>query len=658
MPLPPGVTLQPIDGGPTYYSGAGYTYAHAAGWDDPSFFPIGLWLAPMRTQADADRWLDLGLNTGFTVTADSDLSLFGANGLWLVNDGSGGTLGPPSSAGAETTGLLAFDEPTTMSDWEAALSGLSNTVQDARFWWLNNTWNFVAFGGISPVASSAAVMATTVTTPDTTKAGLGLQSIDTYWIAGSTSGALTTPLGDILGLGHAATADQTRRGSWYGDMVDYQRAYWTPAGKAPVLQFVENGGPYTQDTVAADYTTPPEMNWAVWSAIIHGARLICYFNHSFAGPAISDDNFAQSYYQSVQSGQSTSIYAQAKATNALVSQLAPAINSPTALGYVTVSPAASTFAGVDLLAKYTGSDFYIFTATRESGTATNIAATFTLCYGYSGPVTVVGESRTVQAVDGVFTDTFAQASTVHIYQIAAPMTLLTNSFEGGSSGTTITAGNSGGASGNAFDTVDDSPAYSNTHAATGTLSAKLSAGTTNQAMWWTGSLTGTSVPQVWFRLYGYLSAYPTSSPTIVEPRYSGGSAAFVVQESNGQLTFADQSATAVFRTTTALPIGAWWRIEGFITGSASAGQVELKVFLSPNSATPDETKTSGTSVNTGGAITAMRYGQVMEFGGSGVDMWVDNLGASTSGYIGPVPSGGGGRRRNFPFAAVLSAASR
>ncbi|MEJ0073155.1 MAG: hypothetical protein WDN27_03710 [Candidatus Saccharibacteria bacterium] len=37
--------------------------------------------------------------------------------------------------------------------------------------------------------------------------------------------------------------------------------------------------------------------------------------------------------------------------------------------------------------------------------------------GYTGPVTVVNESRTVQATNGVFSDAFANGTAVHIYQV-------------------------------------------------------------------------------------------------------------------------------------------------------------------------------------------------------------------------------------------------
>jgi hypothetical protein len=85
---------------------------------------------------------------------------------------------------------------------------------------------------------------------------------------------------------------------------------------------------------------------------------------------------------------------------------------------------ASTLdSGIETMAKlYQGggalaNGFYVFADTRESQAAANIAATFTTAGHYSGPVTVIGESRTVPASAGVFSDTFALGSTVHIYAI-------------------------------------------------------------------------------------------------------------------------------------------------------------------------------------------------------------------------------------------------
>src|SRR5215467_10547633 len=93
------------------------------------------------------------------------------------------------------------------------------------------------------------------------------------------------------------------------------------------------------------------------------------------------------------------------------------------------------------------------------------------------------------------------------------MTSLVNSAEGGTNGTTVSTGNSGGASGNAFDallTTNATVAYDNAHAHSGALSVKFAtAGTAaNWAVEWTTSM-GT-LSQVWFRLYVYFTANPAA----------------------------------------------------------------------------------------------------------------------------------------------------
>jgi hypothetical protein len=123
------------------------------------------------------------------------------------------------------------------------------------------------------------------------------------------------------------------------------------------------------------------------------------------------------------------MYDQAQATNALIKQLAPVLYSPFLTNYFTVDPAPVTISpytpdsGIDASTRYYSgggtltNGFYIFATPRESQTATNIQATFTTIDSYSGPVTVVNESRTVTATNGSFNDTFATGTTVHIYSI-------------------------------------------------------------------------------------------------------------------------------------------------------------------------------------------------------------------------------------------------
>ena len=51
---------------------------------------------------------------------------------------------------------------------------------------------------------------------------------------------------------------------------------------------------------------------------------------------MSDNDVEDPYYQTVQPGQTVSIYTQIQNTDALIQQLAPVLNSPFALNYVTV----------------------------------------------------------------------------------------------------------------------------------------------------------------------------------------------------------------------------------------------------------------------------------------------------------------------------------
>jgi hypothetical protein len=413
--LPAGVTLRPIDGDSNYYCSHGFTYACNAGWDDPSFFPIGPWLAPLLTQSDVDRWKDVGFNTAFALTGDSPLSLLRSNGVNVIIQSDEYTRF--GTFGSEVVGMMSCDECGTVAGAiNTPLSTIPAIDQDARFWWFNNTWNFINYGDIGGVPAPQ-LLTMLVSTPNGMMRHIDTQSVDIYWFAGNgNTGAFSGQL--LYNLNHSMTQDEMRRPAHYGDMVDRIRAYQTTY-PGPLAQIVENGGPYSEDTTAAAYIKPAELNAAVWASIIHGARQIVYFNHSFGGPAQSDDNLAQTYYQTVQPGQTVSIYAQVKATNGRVKALAPIINSPFADGYVQVSPAATAMGGFDVMAKlHNNSELYVFALPRYSEGLANQTATFTIKNTGATSLTVVGENRTVSISNGTtFTDSFADGTTVHIYKV-------------------------------------------------------------------------------------------------------------------------------------------------------------------------------------------------------------------------------------------------
>ena len=428
--LPFGVTLDPIDGGPNYYADNGLTYAAVAGWDNPSFFPVGPWEDNLATQSDANRWIDLGWNTSFGAGGDSNPAVFRAHGIWMIQRASGTAWVPIAGTGAETVGINAQDEPQTYSSFSKAISKTANALQNGRFWWLNDTTSILSYGGTSGTpgnGSGAAQLYTPIGTPDGTTRHIDVSSVDEYWFAGAHS---TNPqptqwsAGVLWNNSTQVTVDQTARGSNYGSMIDAERKI--TGGTTPIYAYIEDGGPYTQDTTAASYITPPELNWATWSSLIHGARGVIYFNDSFAqqSPGYSFWNMESTYYQTVQPGQTVSMYAQVKATDALIKQLAPVLNSPTAIGYATVNNPGyengvtqSQFSGIEVTAKDDNGQFYLLTDTRDSETQTNIPATFTLADKNATSVTVIGENRTIAVTNGVFTDTYATGATVHIYEV-------------------------------------------------------------------------------------------------------------------------------------------------------------------------------------------------------------------------------------------------
>jgi hypothetical protein len=439
--LPTGVTLRNIDGGPTYFADNGFTYAtqsrtingvtYESGWDDPDFFPIGLWLPPMTSTADANRWKDLNLTAFFLITANSSLSLLRSNGfsgviqadeLSRIATSNGGALG------SETIGIMSDDEPVTEADATGAIGSVSCTHQNNRFWFTQFLWTWIGYGDVGGV-SAPTLLSRNYTTPCGTQRHINIQSADAYWVTGDSNiGGPFNPR-QMYGLSSQLTSDQMERGMNYGQMIDKIRPYQTGSGRfpAPIWQFCENGGPYTENTSAASYISPPQLNACAWSNIIHGARGLMYFNHSFAGPASSSDNLSNSYYQTIQSGQTISIYQQTKATNGLILSLARVINSPFADGYVSVSPAPSgvtDFSGFDVMAKRTSTgDFYIFAMPRWSKTISNQTATFTIKNTGATQVTVLNENRTIPVTNGTqFVDTFATAYTVHIYRVTAGTT--------------------------------------------------------------------------------------------------------------------------------------------------------------------------------------------------------------------------------------------
>jgi hypothetical protein len=216
---------------------------------------------------------------------------------------------------------------------------------------------------------------------------------------------------------------------------------------------------------------------------------------------------------------------------------------------------------------------------------------------------------------------------------------LTNGFEAGSNGSGVTALNSGDSADNAFDIVVANAGatilYTNAQAAHGSQCGIFTEPSSSQTciVEWSASLTASSIPQVWFRAYCYIAANPPASFRIVTAFSSGAFNGGVTLNTSGKLVTNNAAGTGETTSTATVPLGAWFRIEGYVIGSATVGQVSVSLYDSVDSATPTETDTTPANLNTTGAIDAIRFGDPS--GGTSFSFYLDDLGASDTGPLGP-----------------------
>lgn len=217
---------------------------------------------------------------------------------------------------------------------------------------------------------------------------------------------------------------------------------------------------------------------------------------------------------------------------------------------------------------------------------------------------------------------------------------LTNSFEGGTNASTVTTGNSGGNSGNAFDVVNIGASatiiFSSTEAAHGTLSGKYTQPSSAVIIYtgWTTSLTASSIPTVYYRAYVYLPTLPPVTLRFIQP-YDGSSvcAGIAVSSSGKVVVEAGTGDLPQYTSTNSVNTAGWFRVEGAVTGSSTAGQVSMSLYNTPDSVTATESFTSASTVNTTGAINGIRFGSVNQ--GTSYTWYMDDLGASDTGLLGP-----------------------
>ena len=257
-------------------------------------------------------------------------------------------------------------------------------------------------------------------------------SADSYWLTDpdlrlpSQGGCALLPDSQTAcaaGNGSGLTAAQAELPANYAYNVTRLERLNSIAGRSkPIVVAVETGCPFTRGSSGHDKCpTPAQFTAAAWHVLIAGARGIVWFQHGFSGPCpdlrtfIDGSNPSSQMYHCQQTPGVTlhDVVLAVSAFNHKVAGLTQVLLSPTVAGYV------STRGEVSTMAKVYGGSCYVFTGAGRPATPppANHSVTFTLADRYTGAVHVYGENRTLRASQGTFTDTFAGANAIHIYQI-------------------------------------------------------------------------------------------------------------------------------------------------------------------------------------------------------------------------------------------------
>jgi hypothetical protein len=187
---------------------------------------------------------------------------------------------------------------------------------------------------------------------------------------------------------------------------------------------------------------------------------------------------------------------------------------------------------------------------------------------------------------------------------------LSNTFEGGSHGTTISTGNSGGGSGSAFDLMaigaSATLTYDNTQPAHGSLAAKHTtpAGATTSNYDWrnTGSLPNQT--DLYGRMYVWLPSAQSAVPIQLFRLFDSTLATEVGRishDTNNKLTVTDSGLSVGTVTTATFPLDQWVRIEWHYVAGAT-GSITASMYLADDVAAITNGTATRTSVNMGNNI--------------------------------------------------------
>lgn len=219
------------------------------------------------------------------------------------------------------------------------------------------------------------------------------------------------------------------------------------------------------------------------------------------------------------------------------------------------------------------------------------------------------------------------------------MPTLANSAEGGVEDATVTTGNSGGVSGDAFDVVSIAGAgaitYDNEHCR-GTRAFKVTGDTAN-AIYLTYTSSLGTVAEAWGRTYLWLPANPGATLGIIRLRVGGVQVARITISTTGLLQIRRADNNLLAAMSAAVATGQFTRIEWHCLATAVGGDLECRLF---NSADADSVtdQVSDTNAALADSIDEVNIGH--HNAASVSTLWHDDVQVNTTGWPGPslIPS--------------------
>lgn len=216
---------------------------------------------------------------------------------------------------------------------------------------------------------------------------------------------------------------------------------------------------------------------------------------------------------------------------------------------------------------------------------------------------------------------------------------LSNTAEGQASGTTLSTANSGGGSGDAFDSVTVGAAsvfaFSNAQAQKGSnsyLITQPASVVVDSAGW-----TFTGVATVYARVYVYLLASPTTAMRLYRTYLAGNvNCGMSINTSRFLQIFAGVggNTSAASASSVAIPLNTWVRIESRITHSITTSNLDLAWYLGDDITGAGGDVCSTTTRTNGATADEIRFGSVAG-GIASNSFYMDDLAANSTGYVGP-----------------------